>query len=161
MIRHLKICLAMFVALLCLMYASQNLVNLGAAFNFVADIVSMANQVVYPRSFGPAIHSPALIWIILYIIIALEIGAGLLAARGAIDLWQVRNAGAEDFNNAKTFAILGTGLAVVVWFGLFSAIGGAYFQMWQTELGSAALQGAFQYAVLNGIILIFINTADT
>jgi len=161
MIRYLKICLVLFVALLCLMYASQNLVNLGAAYNFVADIVSMANQVVYPQSFGPAIHSPALVWIILCIIITLEIAAGLLAAKGAFDLWQARNADAETFNNAKTFAILGAGMAVVVWFGLFSAIGGAYFQMWQTELGSGALQGAFQYAVLNGIVLIFINAADT
>ena len=161
MIRYLKICLVLFVAIFCLMYAGQNLVNLHAAFDFVADIVSMGNQVVYPRSFGPAIHSPAFIWILLCIIITLEIVAGLLAVKGAMDLWKVRNADATAFNNAKTFAILGAGMAVVVWFGLFSTLGGAYFQMWQTELGSVALQGAFQYAVLNGIVLIFVNMTDT
>lgn len=161
MIRYLKICLVSFVALFCLMYASQNLVNLSAAYNFVADTVSMGNQVVYPRSFGPALHSPALIWMLLCIIITLEIAAGLLAAKGAMDLWKTRNDDAEAFNSAKTFAISGTGLAVVIWFGLFSTIGGAYFQMWQTELGSVALQGAFQYAVLNGIVLIFVNMTDT
>ena len=161
MIRHLKICLVSFVALFCLMYAGQNLVNLHAAFNFVADIVSMGNQVVYPASFGPAVDSPTLVWVMLFIIIALQITAGLLAARGAIDLWVARQAEATEFNSAKTFAVLGCGIAVVVWFGLICTIGGAYFQMWQTEFGSAALQGAFQYAVLNGIVLIFINMADT
>ena len=121
----------------------------------------MGNQVVYPISLGPAIHSPALVWILLCIIITLEIAAGLLAVKGALDLWKVRNADAAAFNNAKTFAILGAGMAVVIWFGLFSTLGGAYFQMWQTELGSVALQGAFQYAVLNGIVLIFVNMTDT
>lgn len=161
MIRYIKICLVLFVALFCLMYAGQNLVNLHAAFNFVADTVAMGNQVVYPQSFGPAIHSPALIWMLLGVIIALEIIAGLLAAKGAMDLWEARNADATAFNNAKTFAISGAGMAVVIWFGLFSTIGGAYFQMWQTESGSVALQGAFQYAVLNGIVLIFVNMTDT
>jgi predicted small integral membrane protein len=160
MVRYLKIGLVLFVAAYCLMYAAQNLVNLGAAFNFVADTVAMANHVVYPQSFGPSIQNPTLVWILLFVIIAMEISAGLLAARGALDLWQARHADADDFNGAKTFAILGCGMAVVIWFGLFSVIGGAYFQMWQTELGAGALQGSFQYAVLNGIVLIFVNMAD-
>ena len=160
MIRLLKICLITFVALFCLMHAGQNVVNLNPAFNFVADIVSMGNQVVYPASFGPAVDSPTLVWFLLLVIIALQITAGLFAAKGTMDLWAARNASAADFNNAKTFAVLGCGIAVVIWFGLISTIGGAYFQMWQTEFGSAALQGAFQYAVLNGIVLIFISMAD-
>jgi predicted small integral membrane protein len=160
MIRNLKICLVLFSALLCLMYAGQNLVNLSAAYNFVADVVTMSNHVVYPASFGPAVHSPFLITTMLVVIIVLEIIAGLVAAKGALDLWQARSAGAEEFNNAKTFAVLGCGLALVIWFGLFASIGGAYFQMWQTELGAGALQGAFQYAVLNGIVLLFVNSPD-
>ena len=83
MVRILKVCLVVFVALFCLMYAGQNLVNLNAAFNFVADIVAMGNQVVYPASFGPAVDNPTLVWMLLFLIIALEIIAGLLAARGA------------------------------------------------------------------------------
>ncbi len=161
MVRYLKISLVLFVAVYCLMYAAQNLVNLSSAYNFVADTVAMGNHVVYSQSFGPAIQSPTVVWIVLFIIIALEISAGLLAARGVQDLWQARHADAAGFNEAKTFALLGIGMAVVIWFGLFSVIGGAYFQMWQTELGAGALQGAFQYAVLNGIVLIFVNMPDT
>lgn len=161
MVRILKVCLVVFVALFCLMYAGQNLVNLNAAFNFVADIVAMGNQVVYPASFGPAVDNPTLVWMLLFLIIALEIIAGLLAARGAWDLWGARHADAAEFNQSKTNAILGCGMAVIIWFGLFSTIGGAYFQMWQTDVGSAALQGSFQYAVLNGIVLVFVNMTDT
>lgn len=161
MIRNLKVCLVVFTALTCLMYAGQNVVNLSAAYNFVADVVTMSNQVVYPASFGPSIHSPFLIWLLLGVIVALEFTAGLLAARGALDLWKTRHAGADEFNNAKKFAILGCGMALVIWFGLFMSVGGAYFQMWQTELGAAALESAFQIATLNGIVLLFINAPDT
>ena len=56
--------------------------------------------------------------------------------------------------------MLGCGTALVVWFGLFTAIGGAYFQMWQTELGNAALQGAFQFTASIGIVALFVNMAD-
>ncbi len=161
MVRYLKICLVVFVALLCLLYAAQNLANLRPAYNFVADVVAMGNHVVYPRSVGLSIESPLLIWIILGSIIVMEIAAGLLAAKGALDLWNSRRADAAEFNSSKTFALLGSGAAVVIWFGFIAAIGGAYFQMWQTEFGAAALQMAFQYAALNGIVLLFVNAADS
>lgn len=159
-IRYLKIVLVVFVSLLCLLYAAQNVVNLRAAYGFVYAVFSMADHGVYPASLGPAITSPALVWLALAVIIALEFAAGLLAARGAWDLWAARHAPAEVFNGAKTWALLGCGLGVVVWFGLFTTLGGAWFQMWQTELGSGSLQGAFQYTMQIGLVLLFVNMAD-
>lgn len=94
------------------------------------------------------------------IIVTLELAAGALAVRGAIDLLRARNATAEVFNAAKTYALAGTGVAVFLWFGIFGAVGGAYFQMWQTEAGANALQGAFQYAMLNGLAWIIIRADD-
>ena len=73
---------------------------------------------------------------------------------------RARNADANSFNAAKTFGIRGAGLAVIIWFGFFSAIGGAYFQMWQTQAGAQALQGAFQYSMLNGLILVYLSMRD-
>ena len=160
MTRLLKISLAAFVAFFCLMYAAQNLVNLQPAYGFVAAMVGMADHVVYPSHLGPSIHSPALVWLMLGIIILLELTAGALAAKGAFDLWRARHASAEVFNEAKQFAVLGAGLAVVIWFGIFSAIGGAYFQMWQTELGTGALQGAFWYSIQNGLVMLIILAPD-
>ncbi|MDH3914565.1 MAG: DUF2165 domain-containing protein [Chromatiales bacterium] len=158
MIRFLKISLVGFVAFFCLMYAAQNLVNLQPAYGFVAAMVGMVDHVVYPSHVGPSVHSPALVWLMLGIIILLELTAGVLAAKGAVDLWRSRQASAEIFNEAKKFAVLGAGLAVVIWFGIFSAIGGAYFQMWQTELGTGALQGAFWYSMQNGLIMLVVLT---
>ena len=160
-IRYLKIALVAFVSLLCLLYAAQNVVNLQAAYGFVYAALSMADHAVYPDSLGPAITVSVLVWAALVFIIALEFAAGLVAAKGAWDLWSARNAPAAVFNGAKTYAVLGCGLGIVVWFGLFTTLGGAYFQMWQTQLGGASLQGAFQYVTQIGIVLLFVNMADT
>ena len=72
-------------------------------------------------------------------------------------------AGNEAYPNAfgpATWAIMGCVMALLVWFGLFMVIGGAYFQMWQTPLGAAAQGGAFQYAISSGIVLLFVNAPD-
>jgi len=131
-IRYLKIVLVVFVSLLCLLYATQNVVNLQAAHGFVSAALSMAEHVAYPAALGPAITSSALVWVALAVIILFEFAAGLL----------------------------GCGAGIIVWFGFFTVIGGAYFQMWQTQLGSASLQGSFQYTMMIGLVLLFLNQPD-
>ena len=158
--RWIKIALAAFVALFCVFYALQNIVNLEAAYGFVAYVASMADQPAYPAHFGPPITASALVWAMLCTIIGLELLAGALAAKGAFDLFKARNASAEEFQSAKRFAILGCGVGVLVWFGLFGAIAGAYFQMWQNEAGSNALQGSFWYSMQLGLAWLLIAARD-
>jgi predicted small integral membrane protein len=160
MMRLIKILLAAFVALFCVFYAVQNIVNLQAAHGFVVYVASMADHTAYPAHFGPPITAPALTWTILWIIIALEMGAGLLAAKGAYDLFRARNDSADDFNAAKSYAMAGCGVAIIVWFGLFSAIAGAYFQMWQTDAGLNALRDASMFSIQNGIVLLVLALKD-
>ena len=158
--RYLKMDLAIFIALFCIFYATQNIANLQGAYSFVFAVLTMDGHTAYPAHFGPAISSPTLIWISLWIIILMEYLAGLLTLKGAWDMWSARKLSKTDFNAAKKFVMLGAGVALLVWFGLFSAVGGAYFQMWQTELGGAALNGSFQFAVLIGVVALFINMPD-
>ena len=161
MIRYIKILMAASVSLFCLIYALQNLANLDAAGWFVSYTTSMEGHEAYPSHFGPAVTSSMFHTIMLWIIIALEITAGLLAAKGAFDLFNARNASADDFNGAKTYAIAGCGVGILVWFGLFSALGGAYFQMWQTEAGSGALGNASMFSVQLGVIWLLISQKDS
>ena len=128
--RHLKIVLVSFVSLGALLWAIQNVVNLDAAYQSVAYVTSNVDHDAYPKSVGPAITSPILIWTALVIILIGEFGTGLLAAKGAYDMYSNRGKAAAKFNESKRFAILGCGAAVIVWFGIFTVIGGAFFQMW-------------------------------
>ncbi len=158
--RWIKILLAAFVAMMCVFYALQNIVNLQAAYGFVAYVAGMADHAAYPAHFGPPITASALVWAMLWIIIGLELLAGALAAKGAFDLFTARAATADEFQAAKQSAIAGCGVAVLVWFGLFGAIAGAYFQMWQTEAGNNALQGSFWYSMQAGLAWLLIAARD-
>ena len=160
MMRFIKMLLAAFVALFCVFYALQNIVNLQAAHGFVVYVVGMADHAAYSSHFGPSIIAPVLTWTMLWTIIALEALAGLLAAKGAFDLFNARNASADDFNAAKSYALAGCGVAILIWFGLFGAIAGAYFQMWQTEAGGKALTDASIFSIQFGVVLLVIAMKD-
>lgn len=160
MLRYIKILMAASVSLFCLMYALQNIWNPDAAGWFVSYTTGMEGHDKYPSHFGPAVTSSMLHTIMLWIIIALEITAGLLAGKGAIDLFRACNGSADEFNAAKTCAIAGCGVGILVWFGLFSALGGAYFQMWQTEAGGGALGSASMFSVQLGVIWLLISQKD-
>jgi predicted small integral membrane protein len=160
MTRYIKIALVASVSVFCLSYALQNVVNLEAAHWFVSYTTSMEDHEKYASHFGPAVTAPAIHWAMLWIIIALEIAAGLLAAKGAIDLFMARKASAEVFNGAKTYAIAGCGVGILVWFGLFSALGGAYFQMWQTEAGGGALANATWFSIQLALVWLLVSQKD-
>jgi len=158
--RMIKVLLAASASAFCLFYAIQNVANLGQAFWFVQTMVGMVGHEAYPASVMPAIESTAIVWIMLWIIIILEFTAGALAGKGAFDLFKARNGSADDFNSAKTYALAGTGLAVFIWFGIFSAVGGALFQMWQTELGHAPLVDASIFSLQHGVIWLLLRSND-
>lgn len=155
-IRYIKILLVVFASLLCLSYATQNVANLDAAFAAVGYVMGMQDHVVYPASFMPAVQSPALVWAALALVIALEFTAGLLIAKGAFDMWSVRRGDAVAFDAAKRLALVGTGVGMLVWMGLFGVVGGAVFQMWQTPAGAASLEGAFQFFGSMALVALFI-----
>lgn len=159
-IRVLKIILVVFVALQAFLYATQNIVNLDAAYQAVAYVTGNTGHEVYPASMGPALGHPALVWAALILILTGEYAVAVLAGKGAWDLWRARRGPPDEFYRARKFAVLGCGMALIVWFGLFSVIGGAYFQMWQTEVGANSLQGAFWYLMNSGLVLLFVNMRD-
>ena len=160
MLRWLKIVLVVFVALQGLFYAVQNLVNLHAAHSFVNNVLSMANHTVYPNHFGPALGSAPLTWSALGIIIAGEFAVGLVGLKGAYDMFAARRSTEAVFGHAKRYAFLACGVAVALWFGLFMVLGGAYFQMWQTQQGFTAFHSAFMYAAISGLVMLIVAARD-
>ena len=158
-IRLLKVVLVVCVGLQALFYALQNIVNLEAAHAVMSAVLSMANHEYYPNHFGPPVTG-VLVWVALWIVILVELLAAVLCLKGSFDMFRRRSDTPAVFAHSKQWAVLGCGVAVAVWLGLFMAVGGAYFQMWQTELGINSLEGAFMYAVSSGIVLLFVNMPD-
>lgn len=154
LVRIVKIGLVLSVALQALFYGLQNIANYDGAYGFMAYILSMEGHEAYPQTFFFSITNPAAVTALLWIIIAAEISAGLLGLYGAARMGLALGAPVETFASAQNAAVLSAGLAVVIWFGLFMGFAGAFFQMWQTDPGLGALEGAFMYAMTSGIVLI-------
>ncbi len=66
----------------------------------------------------------------------------------------------DEFNLSKKYALLGCGMGVIVWLGFFGVFGGAFFQMWQTEIGKASMDGAFQFFMSCAVVLIIVSMTD-
>jgi predicted small integral membrane protein len=151
---------ATLTSLMALVYVTQNMVNADAAHQAIIYVMSGADHTVYTNSFGPKFNNPTLGWIVVATIFSLEYAAGLLIAKGTWDMWQARNADQATFSASKKWAQIGSGVGVFVWFGLFGVIGAAFFQMWQTTVGTGSMNGAFQYFVSCAITLLFLNQPD-
>lgn len=59
-----------------------------------------------------------------------------------------------DFAAATECALIGSSIALLLWFGLCSTIGAALFQLWQTPLGQGAMGDAFGNGVFTGLVML-------
>lgn len=159
-IRILKIVLVVFVGLQGWLYVAGNIANWDSGLGAVGYVLGMEGHEIYPNHIFPPVTNPAVVTVAFLLIISGEFLVGALSLTGAWHLWRARHADAESFNAAKTFAILGAGMAMLVWFGGFVVIGGALFQMWQTQVGTGSFEGAFIYAATSALVLLFVNSPD-
>ena len=158
--RYLKVALTLSVALLALFYVAHNIANWEAAQAAVGYVLGQDSHTAYPASIPPAIESPLLVTAVLILICAGEAAAGLVALVGAYRIWAARRADLQAFAAAKKLAVIGSGLAVLVWFLLFAVFGGALYQMWQTPAGAQSLEGAWQFSGLSFLTLIYLSLPE-
>ena len=159
-IRYLKIMFTIIAAGMALIYALQNIANINAAHGAIVYVMSGVGHEAYPETMFFKTSSAAFGWITLILILLGEFLAGLLLLKGAMDMFRSVKADSDQFNASKKFAEIGAGIGILVWFGFFGVMGAAFFQMWQTEVGTGSMNGAFQYFVSMALALFFINKSD-
>lgn len=160
MIRYLKIILVVFVGLQGLFYFGANIANWEAARGAVGAVVAMGERPWYPVALIPALEGTAMAGLALIVILIGEFAVGAVSLLGAAKMAGAANKPADQFNKSKDLAILGCGLALLVWFGGFTVIGGALFQMWQHDLGQGSMGDAHRFLVGSGLVLLFVNMKD-
>ena len=158
--RYIKIALVFFASLQGFGYVAGNLANFASAKYVVGQVISQVNHEYYPNHIVPALTGDLAPTIGLLIIVTGEALVGLLCLKGAVDMLGAARADVETFEARKSFALLGTGVGMIVWFGGFIVIGAALFQMWQTELGDGSFRGAFIYAVTNGLVYLIVSQRE-
>jgi predicted small integral membrane protein len=157
--RYAKIVMSLALASFCLLVTFDNLTDYGTNYLFVQHVLSMDTTFPGNALMYRSITNPVL-WQIAYgLIIAAEGATGILFLAGAIRLFQVRNAPAAVFNEAKAYAIAACLLAFLVWFFGFMVVAGEWFAMWQSATWNGQ-DAAFRFYMAVLVVLIFVNQPD-
>lgn len=158
-VRLSKALLVLMAGLLVLLAGIDNILDYGTNFAAVQHVLAMDSVFPNTTTTWRAISSPALQHLAYALIIAIELLTGVLCAAGAWRLWDARMQGAHTFNAAKDLAIAGLVCGIGLYLFGFLAIGGEWFEMWQTKDWNA--QGsAFRFMAVLAFVLVFLNQRD-
>lgn len=160
MFRILKAILVLFIGLHALIYGLQNLANLDQAHGALGYVISGADHQAYPNTLFFHSANPAVHWLALVLVLVGEFAVAFFGIKGGWDLFAARNDTAGQFHAAKAAGLWAAGLALLTWFGLFMTFGGAFFQMWQTEIGSGSLADAFHFATISAVTVLFVYLTE-
>ncbi len=158
-VRISKAVLTLFLGLFGLLVGIDNILDYGTNFEFVRHVLSMDTTFPHNALLWRAITSDSIHHVAYALLIASEIGVGLLCIAGAWRLFARRFAAPAEFNAAKSLAVAGLAAGFGLYFFGFLVVGGEWFQMWQSPTWNGQ-EAAFRFAASFGIVLIFVALED-
>lgn len=157
----MRIAKVVLVAMLAVLGMSGllNLTNWEAGQSMVEATTSMA---AIPESERPpwATSNPVIVVLGIVFITFGKISAGAFCAAGAVRMWRARQQSADAFQSAKTSALIGAAIYLVLFFGGFMYLGGIYFMGWRTELGTASSEWAFALGASVALTTLLVSQRD-
>jgi predicted small integral membrane protein len=155
MLRAAKITLVFAVAIFHTFVVFNNVTDYDSNYQLVRHTLMM--DTTFPGNHGMwrAIDSPALHTAFYVSIIAWEALTMALCWWGGFRLLKALRGAAAEFERAKSVAVAGLTLSLLMWLVAFLAVGGEWFLMWQSANwnGQAA---AFRIFTVVGIVLLLL-----
>jgi predicted small integral membrane protein len=159
MVRLAKAVMCLALAGFALLVAADNVIDYATNYTFVQHVLSMDTTLPENGLMSRAITDPK-IWQGAYVlIIAGEALTGVLLLMGSLILLIRLDAPAERFAHGKAWIAAGALVGFLVWFVGFMAIGGEWFQMWQSEAWNGQ-EAAFRFYITLLAVLIFVLQSD-
>lgn len=158
-VRLSKAGLTLSLGIFLLLVGIDNILDYGINFTFVQHVMSM--DTTFPET-ALRWRAVTVDWahqVAYGLIVASELMIGIVCVAGAWRLYKARRAPALSFRQAKPLAMAGAAAGFAFFFLAFIVVGGEWFQMWQSSTWNAQ-EGAFRFAVLSGIVLIFLGLED-
>lgn len=160
MLRAIKILLIACVALWGFLGAAHNLLDWSGTMNAVGAATSMATFEGGADRWQ-ATANPAVLWAGALMIMLLKVVSAGLCSMGVAKMWTARMSNSLDFHAAKTYALAGCGVAMLLMFGGFVVIGESWFEMWRSDvLRDISLQSAFRYGGMITLIALFVGSRE-
>ena len=160
MLRITKIFLVITVALWGLIGAFHNVLDWSGTLGAVRAATSMATFEGGAESWQ-ATSNPVVVWLGALFIMLSKLTAGVLCLKSAAGMWGARKQDATSFARAKSAALAGCAIAVIMLFGGFIVIAESWFELWRSDsMRHLVLDSAFRYAGLIALIALLVNTRD-
>ena len=159
MLRWAKILLVFAVAFYCSLLVFNNTTDYESNHQFVRHVLMMDSTFPGNRGMWRAINSPAIHTMFYLSIILWEAATAILCWWGGIRLFGVIKQSAQAFNRAKSIAIGGLTLGLLMWLGAFLSVGGEWFLMWQSKAWNGQ-EAALRMFIVIGITLILLTQPD-
>lgn len=158
--RWAKLALLAGIGLYYALVVLGNLTDFGTNYEFVRHVLLMDSTIPGNREMWRAVRSPGLHLAFYWSIIAWETATTVLLWWGWIALIRAVQAPADAFHRRKRIAIAGLTLSLLMWLVAFLAIGGEWYEMWQSQTWNG--QGeAFRMFVVVGLILLLLLQPDS
>ena len=153
--RIAKLLMIASLAAFALVVTLDNVVDYASNYGFVRHVLSMDDT--FPGNIlrARAFDKP-LTWHVAYLLIIFAEGVTSAAyLAGAVTLLRNLNASVSTFERAKTFAVIGTLLAFLLWFAGFEVVGGEWFASWQSKIWNGQ-EAAFRFYMTALVVLVFV-----
>lgn len=160
MIRKAKMLLLSSVAFFYTLVVFNNLTDYGSNAQFVHHVLLMDTTIPGNHGMWRSISSPVVDTVFYLSIIGWEIVTGVLLWWGVVRLLRSRREPATFFNAAKSMAVLGLTLSLLMWLVAFLCIGGEWFLMWQSPTWNGQ-EAAFRNFAIVGIVFLLLVMPDT
>ena len=160
MLRITKIGLVIAVALWGLVGGALNLMDWPGTLAAVRAATSMVTIEGGADSWR-ATSNGFVVWSGALFIMLSKFLAALLCAVSAMRMWQARTSDAQSFAAAKSLALAGCAVAVIMLFGGFIVIAESWFELWASDVMRApVLDSAFRYAGMIMLIALFVGAKN-
>lgn len=160
LLRSIKILLVLSVAAWAFVGAFGNLIDWDGTTGAVLATISMSSfeggGEDWRATTSPVIVSAGAIFILI-----LKLATGVLCALGALRMASAIGRDATGFQSAKSLALAGCGVAMFMLFSGWIVIAETWFELWRAPVWrEAALQSAFRYCGMIGVIALFVARDD-
>jgi predicted small integral membrane protein len=153
MLRLCKTALVASIAFFFTLVAFGNITDYVSNWQFVQHVLSMDTTFADSSLHWRAISNQTIQTAGYWLIIATEAVTAILLWAGAAGMFAcVRS---SRFGQAKTMAVVGLSLGLLLYLVGFIAVGGEWFAMWQSQIWNGE-QKAFDFVAMIGLVLVVV-----
>jgi predicted small integral membrane protein len=157
LMRYIAISLMLYLTAFYALSVLGNITDYDFNLAFVKTLLSMHGVPAHAGVSWRAINSPVIQALVYWAVVAAETLIFLLSLWGAIDLWLACHKEKDEFNHAKSIALIALALGISLYFFGYLVIGDQWFRAWMGSGGENVEGLAFEFNTFFCLLFIIVR----